>query len=157
MNKTQIGSIISLIIIAVFTLIAFFLKPIEVAGTAMEPAMMNGDFHFTQRFTLLFSGPSAGDIVLYRPHKDEEDYHQVGRVVAIPGDSVNVSNESISVNNSVLQSAGIDHVSQTITLQDNQYFIIGDNSKSVNDSRSIGPIEKSEILYIVWFKYLSGN
>jgi signal peptidase I len=43
---------------------------------------------------------------------------------------------------------------ETITLQDDEYFVMGDNRDNSYDSRSFGPVKKELIVGRVWFRGL---
>ncbi len=43
--------------------------------------------------------------------------------------------------------------SDEITLEENEYFILGDNRSSSYDSRHFGPVQKSSIISLVVFRY----
>ena len=84
--------------------------------------------------------------------------------MAVPGDTVLINNGEILVNGEAvngeydkIQDAGI--AENEITLADDEFFVVGDNINSGEDSRSgnIGPVNKSLIEGRVWFKIKSGD
>lgn len=109
---------------------------------------------------------SAGDLLLYyRLDKDfksqdvvvyeKEGKTYCGRVIARPGDSVDISESGgMIVNGSQLIEPEIFYqtyrrgegvISYPLTLSVNQVFILGDYREGANDSRMFGPVNTAEI------------
>lgn len=83
----------------------------------------------------------------------------VKRVVAIPGDSVQILNGVLLVNGipcsysdgySSISEAGL--AADMEILEDSQYFVMGDNPEDSEDSRSagIGTVQDEDIIGSVW-------
>jgi signal peptidase I len=85
----------------------------------------------------------------------------VMRIVAMPGDHVEFGAEWVSVNGSTLAlPAHLAHLSYAglgklgiktdlpaarLTLRDDEFFVLGDNTENANDSRFWGALKRSEI------------
>ena len=80
------------------------------------------------------------------------------RIVATPGDTVQIVNGTLLVNGIVsgvfpedgeFSDAGI--LSETILLKKNEYVVIGDNIEQSKDSRNelVGPVVEQSILGVV--------
>lgn len=88
----------------------------------------------------------------------------VKRVIGIPGDTITVSNGDVYVNDKKIKEDYIlDNEDERIiidelkyTLDDDEYFIMGDNRNNSTDSRFFGPINKENITSIYLFSFL-GN
>ena len=83
-----------------------------------------------------------------------DDYYDIKRVVGVPGDTVSVVAGRLVINGkhtsddlpySFINSPGV--LSETVTLGDEEYFVLGDNTSNSEDSRYInyGNVQKSEI------------
>ena len=131
----------------------------NVVGVSMEPALYNGQRIFINSFLYLISSPKAGDVIVFLPNGNENTHYYVKRVVAGPGDSVLIQNGILYVNGEAspwveekLAEAGI--AAEEFTVENGEYFCIGDNPGNSEDSRSanIGPVREEDILGKVWFR-----
>ena len=131
----------------------------NVVGVSMEPALYNGQRIFINSFVYLISSPKAGDVVVFLPNGNENTHYYVKRVVAGPGDSVAIRDGILYVNGEEspwvtekLVDAGI--AANEFTLENGEYFCIGDNPGNSEDSRSanVGPVKETDIIGKVWFR-----
>nr|WP_296465243.1 signal peptidase I [uncultured Acetatifactor sp.] len=136
----------------------------NVVGVSMEPALYNGQQIFINSFVYLISSPKAGDVVVFLPNGNENTHYYVKRVVAGPGDSVAIRDGILYVNGEEspwveekLAEAGI--AAEEFTVENGEYFCIGDNPGNSEDSRSanIGPVREEDILGKVWFRAAYGD
>ena len=75
----------------------------------------------------------------------------IKRIVGMPGDKVFISNGNLYVNDEIIndnfpqiKNAGI--ASEPITLENNEYFVLGDNRNNSKDSRSFGVVKSTAII-----------
>lgn len=136
----------------------------NVVGVSMEPALYNGQRIFINSFLYLISSPKAGDVVVFLPNGNENTHYYVKRVVAAPGDSVLIQDGILYVNGQAspwveekLAEAGI--AAEEFTVENGEYFCIGDNPGNSEDSRSanIGPVREEDIIGKVWFRAAYGD
>ncbi len=148
---------ISISIILGVVLVFFFGMRVSMIGTSMEPTVYNTENVLVSKVRYLFSNPKRDDVVVFLPNGNEYSHYYVKRIVAIPGDTVQIIDGRLFVNG-VLNSAydkmedpGI--AEKMIELGDDEYFVLGDSRNSGEDSRSgnIGLISKQLIEGIVWF------
>ncbi len=150
--------------IIVFIILANTVAPYRVSGTAMQPTLRDGQtcLVHTVRFMNLTFLPGRGDIVVYHPN-DHPDKSYIGRVIGIPGDTVEVTPDTVIVNGRTLNEsyitaapAGQPENQRTVpatTLGSQMYFILGDNRPAQNsdDSRSFGAVSFDRITGAVSF------
>lgn len=131
----------------------------NVVGVSMEPTLYNGQQIFINSFLYLISSPRHGDIVVFLPNGNENSHYYVKRVVAVPGDEVVITDGILYVNGEEsdwvtekLVDPGI--AANAFTLENGEYFCVGDNPGNSEDSRSanIGPVRESDIIGKVWFR-----
>ena len=136
----------------------------NVVGVSMEPALYNGQRIFINSFLYLISSPKAGDVIVFLPNGNENTHYYVKRVVAGPGDSVAIRDGILYVNGEEspwveekLAEAGI--AAEEFTVENGEYFCIGDNPGNSEDSRSanIGPVREEDIIGKVWFRAAYGD
>lgn len=162
MHVKEVFSWIFGIVTAVFIAIVlnvFLGTTTSVVGVSMEPVLYNGQQIFINSFIYLISSPKRGDVVVFLPNGNENAHYYVKRVVAVPGDKVVVQGGILYVNGQEspwvtekLADAGI--AANEITLENSDFFCIGDNPGNSEDSRSanIGPVNEADIIGKVWFR-----
>lgn len=131
----------------------------SVVGVSMEPTLYNGQQIFINSFLYLISSPKAGDVIVFLPNGNENAHYYVKRVMAVPGDRVLISDGILYVNGEEspwvtekLIEEGI--AANEFTLENGEYFCIGDNPGNSEDSRSanLGPVKETDIIGKVWFR-----
>lgn len=152
--KEWIGALITAGMVAVVVL--QFITPTIVSGASMEPA-------FTERDYLVVSKqaynshrhPERGDVVIFHSHlKDEnnEDKDLIKRVIAVPGETVSVSDGIVYINGEEFQDKyAKDGVTSgevaPVLIPEGYYFCLGDNRLHSTDSRvmEVGLVSESDI------------
>ena len=125
-----------------------------VAGDSMAPTILDGDVVLVS--TRKDYSPQPGDIVSFQ-HKNYPEIKIIKRVVALPGQTIEIKNKKIYVNGVAQDQPGYSTIeylswgrfgvrSRPYTVQVDSYFVLGDNSLESRDSRSIGAIHKKHIV-----------
>lgn len=157
---------IAAVILAAFLIIEGFAVGIRMAGSSMTDTIASGDHILVNRVIYHISSPKAGDVIAFLPPNNKNAQISVKRVVAVPGDTVQIKNGALYVNNSryeISQASGKISESglaaEKIKLRSDEYFVLGDNRNNSEDSRyeTIGNIHKSEITGKVWFDTTMGH
>ena len=132
----------------------------SVIGSSMEPCLYNGQEIFLNRLVYRLSSPKVGDVVVFQPNGNEKAHFYVKRVVAVPGDDVQIKGGILYVNGETQEDYFNDKIAEPglaeneIELGNDEYFVIGDNCNNSEDSRSanIGPVKEEDIIGKVWFR-----
>ena len=104
--------------------------------------------------------PRHFDIVVF---KREDGRKNVKRVIGLPGETVQIKNGLVYIDGSPLKAPeGLDLVSlagraeSPILLSEDEYFLLGDNRDSSEDSRfsNVGNVKENQILGRVWLRFL---
>lgn len=136
--------------VCVLTLIMVYaFSFIIVDGPSMEPTYSDNDILIVR--TIGYS-PKANDVSIIYMEASEELY--IKRIVAVPGDVVKYENGTLYVNDKVIieKDSRWGLSQKSITLGEEEYFIVGDNYSDSYDSRSFGPVKGKNILAKVAFK-----
>lgn len=138
----------------------------SVIGDSMEPTLYNAQEILISRFAYKLSSPKRGDVIVFLPNGNQNTHLYVKRVIGLPGETVQILNGSVYIDGSLLEEdEQYDRMSDSgiavneITLANNEYFVLGDNRNSSEDSRSgnIGPVKKNTIIGKAWFHMASGQ
>jgi len=142
-------------LVAVFTLLQLALPRSVVNGTSMQPSFNEGERLVISRLNYLFGEPQRGDIVVFnspRPLRDNEP-SLIKRVIGLPGDTVELRNQQVYVNGTVLQEPYINEPCSASDCSDEiwelgpeEYFVMGDNRNVSRDSRSFGAVPADNII-----------
>jgi len=155
--KNSIPLVLELIKIAViaFVIVApiryFIFQPFIVSGASMAPNFETGDYLIVDEISYRLGTPQRGDIVVFDasfiPGYTGQRF--IKRVIGVPGDIVNVTNGKVSIikdgkttvlNEKYLPANLKTYGNISVTLDPDQYFVLGDNREYSYDSRMWGVV-----------------
>ena len=140
--ENMLWKIFTGVVILMF-LVSFFIHPVLAQGESMLPTIEEGTFFLCNRTVKDYE---RGDIAFLKiPNGTPFPLRLIKRVVAIPGDTVEIIDGILYVNG-VREDRGFDTMESTgcvngvLVLGENEYFVLGDNRNRSSDSREYGPI-----------------
>ena len=154
----EIGESILISFLIVVLIRTFLFQPFLVKGESMEPNIEGGNYLIVDEITPKIYQYQRGEVVVFKaPNK--KDYY-IKRIIALPGERIVIKNGQIEIFNKnypqgfkldesaylpqgTLTSGNID-----LTLQNDEYFVLGDNRSFSYDSRHWGPLKKEDIIGI---------
>jgi signal peptidase I len=155
----------------------FVAQPFEVQQSSMSPTIVNGEYILIDKLTPRFNGYEYGDVVVFNPPSgsglDTQGIPFIKRIIGMPGDTVSLENGRVFVTRLDSNPVRIeepyvvtdqdgstspttcprDDCPLTWIVGEDEYFVMGDNRPSSQDSRVFGPIESDTILGRAWLRY----
>ena len=143
---------------------AFIFEPVKVDGHSMDDTLADKEIMFVSKWQYssswlfgtrmtFFGDPERFDVVVCR-YPDRGYTNFVKRVVGLPGDTIEIKNGYLYVNNERYDEPYINDEYRTglgsnypaIVVPEGQYFVMGDHRNNSNDSRFVGPIDRNMIM-----------
>lgn len=152
---------IGIAIILAFLIRTYIFAPIVVDGESMMPTLQDHERIVLTKFGTSIDSIDRFDIVVFHATEDK-DY--IKRVIGLPGDHIEYKDDTLYINGKKYdepyleeykeQMAGepltgsfkLEDVSGSMTVPENQLFVMGDNRQNSLDSREIGPVSVDEIV-----------
>lgn len=165
----EMVKVIALAIVIIIPIRVFLFQPFFVQGASMEPNFEDGEYLIINEFGYKHTEiPGVGtveqfrdldrqDVVVFRYPKNPEQYY-IKRVIALPGESVAIKDGIVYIFNEVHhQGYALDESAYLaknvktsdmtkITLDEDEYFVMGDNRSFSYDSRAFGPIHRKDLI-----------
>lgn len=136
----------------------------SVIGDSMEPVLSNGQEILMNRVIYRLSSPKRGDVIVFLPNGNQKSHYYVKRVVGLPGEKIQIMDGNVYIDGVLLEEdealdkmidAGI--AQSELQLATDEFFVLGDNRNSSEDSRSgnIGAVNRDTIIGKAWFHMAS--
>ena len=135
-------------------------QSVTMQESSMEPTLSVGERFFINRLSYRMSEPERGDLIVFKTNASDEAALHIRRVIGLPGETVQIKDGQIFINGDLyeegkdfpeMNSGGI--AETAVTLQNGEYFVLGDNRNNSEDSRhgDIGLVNKKYIEGKLWF------
>lgn len=139
----------------------FLFQSVMMQESSMEPTISVGDKFLINKIVYKIQEPKRGDIIVFKTNASEDAALHIRRVIGVPGDTVQIKEGRIWINGEIynegmdlpkMTNAGL--AENAISLQSEEYFVLGDNRNNSEDSRygDIGLVEEKFITGKIWFK-----
>ncbi|MBQ3222703.1 MAG: signal peptidase I [Clostridia bacterium] len=140
-------------LVAALLIRTFVFGLVRVDGASMLETLQHGDIMFVTMYDRFFGDYERGEVVICN-YPNAKGY-RVKRVVGLPGDTIEIKDKQTYINGELLEEDYVEHLPRTAfgpyTVQEGEYFLLGDNRTVSKDSRSsdVGPIAEKEICGVV--------
>ncbi|MBR3036163.1 MAG: signal peptidase I [Lachnospiraceae bacterium] len=150
------------VIIAALLFVRFIAVRSIVEGSSMSPFVEDKNNLIVQKVSYYFHDPKRFDVIVFEL-KDQPNIHYIKRVIGLPGETVQIIDGLVYINGEKLE--GDTYCSEPIrnpymaehpiTLQENEFFVMGDNRNNSKDSRAVdvGPVKRSQIIGKALFRF----
>ena len=166
--------------VIIFLLIHSSVRNFKVEGSSMDPTLESGQHLIVNKLVYFqldmdrlsriipfwqsgangaryaIRPPERGDVIVFHfPRDTSKDF--VKRVIGLPGEQVEIRHGEVYINGRLLQEPYLSHIDSSrvspTLLDEKEYFVLGDNRHTSNDSRVWGPVPESHVLGMVWLVY----
>ncbi len=165
--KEWVEPIIVAIVLALI-IRTFVVQAFKIPTGSMRPTLIEGDRILVSKFIYKFKEPRQGDVIVFKSPEDEKkDF--IKRLVGMPGDTVNIRNGAILINDKAVDKDSVIREryyynrgdfgadDQTIEVPEDAYYVLGDNSISSRDSRYWGFLPKKYLIGKAFLIYWPPN
>lgn len=132
---------------------ALLFQPFWIPSESMEQTLAKHDRIMVNKLSYRLGDIGRGDIIVFEPPTESanEYDHLIKRVIGLPGDTVEGRDGAVWVNEVQLVEPYLDpgdpiYDFGPTTVEDNAYFVMGDNRDESADSRVIGTIPESNVV-----------
>ena len=116
----------------------------------MSPTFENGQYLIVDQISYRLGEPKRGDVVIFKYPYGHGEYY-IKRIIGLPGETVKIDGENIQIMNKenpegiTLDQSYIKYKKDSFVetvLEDDEYFVMGDNRAASSDSRIWGPLKE---------------
>jgi signal peptidase I len=139
-----------------FVVRGFVLAHFYVEGSSMYSTLETGDRVFVNKLSYRLHDPNRGDVVVLHQVTGASERDLIKRVIALPGETVEMTNCTVLVDDRVLNEPYLDPAVVTpgncggdfepVLVPEGQVFVMGDNRAGSQDSRAIGTVRQSDLV-----------
>lgn len=148
----EVAKILIIATLIVLPIRYFLFQPFFVRGQSMDPNFENGDYLIIDEISYRFRDIERGEVIVFKYPEDPSNRF-IKRVIGLPGETVEIKDNTIIIDGvkmldeteyllSTLPTSG----NLKITLEDDEYFVLGDNRPYSFDSRRFGSLKEEYII-----------
>lgn len=151
MLKTGVFCLI--VLIATYFIVTYVFRRTVVHNVSMQETLHDGDNLIMDELTYYVSDPKRFDIICFKSYKEKELL--IKRVIGLPGETVRISDGTIYINDKEIRDVkGLEPITNSglasagIILDEDEYFVVGDNRLESIDSRyeEVGNVNRKDII-----------
>lgn len=135
---------------------SFLLAHFIVEGESMHSTLEPGDRVFVNKMSYRLHDPNRGDVVVLHEITGASERDLIKRVVALPGEEIEMENCIVRIDGQLLQEPYLDPtvvtpgrcgqgIASTVVPEDH-VFVMGDNRPGSHDSRALGTIPFEDLV-----------
>lgn len=147
---------VAVAISAAWFVVYAFMNQVIVSGNSMSPVLEAEDMCLVNRLAYDLGQPKRFDIVVFE--RSDTGKQNIKRIIGLPGEILQIRDGTVYINDepldnpytSTISLAGI--AENSVELAEDEYFVIGDNADSSEDSRfsNIGNVPGTSIKGKLW-------
>ena len=143
--------------VTVFFILPATMQKYTVVEDSMAPSVQQSDWIYISKIIYRFVSPQRGDVLVFWPPQPEWGVLFIKRIIALPGESVEVRDGRVQVNNIALDepyvSESAKYVFPRLDVPPDSYFVLGDNRNNSVDSHEGWTLPRQNVVGKAWFIY----
>jgi signal peptidase I len=155
----EIGKVALVAFVLVAGLRLFVFQPFLVRGASMEPNFHDWDYLIVDEISYRLRNPQRGEVVVFKFPSDLSQRY-IKRIIGLPGETIEVREgkvfifrgEDVMILDEQRYVFADTPGTVQVALEENEYFVMGDNRLHSSDSRSWGTLEQDLIIGRVLFR-----
>ncbi len=129
-------------VIGMFLILRYVVVPVEIKGASMQPTYVEGKWNLVNRLAYLFEEPKRGDVVATQRKGQSvngKSFLFLKRIAGLPGEQVLLRRGRVYIDGELLEEPYVKYGASrrrdrhSLTLEEHQYFLIGDNRRVTGD------------------------
>jgi signal peptidase I len=152
----EISKIVAIALLIVIPIRYFIFQPFYVKGASMEPNFRDGDYLIIDEITYKFKAPERGEVIVFR-YPNDPSQRYIKRIIGLPGETIEIEQGKIIIYDEDGNGQALEELAylpaSTLTpgdvlvaLEENEYFVLGDNRAASADSRRWGSLPRENII-----------
>ncbi|MFH0739779.1 MAG: signal peptidase I [bacterium] len=141
----------------------FIFQPFIVKGASMEPSFHGGDYLIVDEISYRFKSPERGEVLVFKYPLDKSQRF-IKRIIGLPGERVDIAAGKITITSAIGDKKLLNEIyittpfsemvleNNSMTLGENEYYVMGDNRSHSYDSRNWGVLKREDIVGRVVFR-----
>lgn len=159
----EIAKIVIISLAIIIPIRYFLFQPFFVRGASMEPNFEDGEYLIIDEISYRFNDPQRGDVIIFKYPNNPSQYY-IKRIIGLPEETVKIEDGNVIIFNKKNLSGFILEESiyleedifvpgnMETKLDENDYFVLGDNRQASSDSRRWGPVPRHYIIGRAWIR-----
>ncbi|MDD2354060.1 MAG: signal peptidase I [Patescibacteria group bacterium] len=160
----EIVKIVSISLAIILPIRYYLIQPFYVKGASMEPNFHDHEYLIVDEISYRFNEPQRGQVIVFRYPRNPQEYY-IKRIIGLPGEEVQIKDGQIFIYNEQSPKGEVlvegylpedlntySNSDLSVKLDNDEYFVLGDNRSASKDSRSFGPVHESFITGKILFR-----
>ncbi len=150
----ELGKLVLIAVVFVIPFRLFIAQPFIVDGASMDPTFKNSEYLIVDELSYHFKTPERGSVLIFKYPNNPKKYY-IKRVIGLPNEEITINQGRVTVTNTenpegfVLDESYVVYSkddNSTYKMEDDEYFVMGDNRAGSSDSRYWGGVPEDNII-----------
>jgi len=152
----ETSKIVAIALLIVLPIRYFIFQPFYVKGESMEPNFSDGDYLIVDEITYRIKAPERGEVIIFR-YPNDPSQRYIKRIIGLPGETIGIEGGQIMIYDengeggvlrelAYLPESTLTAGNLRVTLEENEFFVLGDNRMASADSRQWGSLSRESII-----------